>query len=161
PRLGQAERQRVSPGEAVRLSRLVLRDHARRSGQRGGGENRRRDRHGKREGPTDDAEDVHRALIAPPLRRGYVSTFRTPLPWTFAGDEKSCSSAACTSVARETPVPLRQSAFTAGSLSWSPWNEVWPVHWFVSTTSFTCVAVVSGSCQPRSVMFCPSGRGFT
>ena len=37
-------------------------------------------------------------------------------------------------------LPVRQSVGFVGSLSWTPWNAVCPVHWLSSTTNRTCVA---------------------
>src|SRR3954451_20778685 len=86
-----------------------------------------------------------RGCAGPGLRAVYLST---TAPSTSGFDDHTCNSAACTSVPRagRTPgMPVMQSELFSGSLSWSPWNDSCPVHWFDRTTRRTCVAVVLGT----------------
>src|SRR5215211_4166123 len=100
--------------------------------------------------------------LAPALRVPWSRFGRYPTrgaSTTFALELKTCSSLACTSLAR---MVARQSALLFGSLSWSPWYEVCPVHWFATTTNLTCVAGGAPSAlKYRSVSSGVTGRGLT
>ena len=84
---------------------------------------------------------LHHLLSVPPVPP-------VLLPWTLVSSSNAWNSAARTILVVAGPA-LGQSVALAGSASCSPRKFGPPVHWFVSTTSRRCVAVVAGMSNER------------